>query len=274
MAQDRQRRVTDTRQWPYPTEQDVAAIGDVEHSDDWLQGLWRLNTVIAATGQPLHGNLCYGDLQDDYLTRPPNPATRPKRDRLRAAVAGRTRLLEVGVNGGHSAYVALSANPKLFFYGVDICEYAYVRPAIDLLKEQFPGRVSFAAGSSLRVLPEFSDGVEMFDAFHIDGAKHLYFKDILNCARLIDGDSASLIVDDTQLRSVAWVWGRSVRCGLIRPDPVNPPGPAGAHDQSGSGTLRTLPEWKWNLMARIHANVPPLVARVRDFQGALCRRAT
>jgi Methyltransferase domain len=239
-------------------------MGDIEQSDDWLQGLWRLNAVIAATNQPLYGNLCYDDLQDDYLTRPPNQATRPKRDRLRAATAGRKRLLEIGVNGGHSAYVALSANPDLSFYGVDICEHAYVRPVIELLKEQFPGRVSFSAGNSLRVLPELAKNSETFDAFHIDGAKHLYFKDILNCARLIDGYSGSLLVDDTQLRSVAWVWRTSVRAGLIRPDSENPPGPAGARDQSGSGTVQTLPQWKLNLMSRLHANLPPLVASVRS----------
>lgn len=244
------------------------AMDDVERSDDWLQGLWRLNAVIAATGQPLYGNLCYDDLQDDYLTRPPNPATRPKRDRLRTAIAGRTRLLEVGVNGGHSAYVALSANPNLSYYGVDICEHPYVRPAIELLKEQFPGRVSFSAGNSLRILPYLAKSGETFDAFHIDGAKHLYFKDILNCALLIDGDFGSLIVDDTQLRSIAWVWRTSIRYGLIRPDPKNPPGPAGANDQSGSGILRVLPRWKWGLMTRIHANFPPLVARARNRPGS------
>jgi hypothetical protein len=242
-------------------------MSDVERSDDWLQGLWRLNAAIAATGQPLYGNLCYDDLQDDYLTRPPNPETRPKRDRLRAAIAGRTRLLEVGVNGGHSAYVALSANPKLSFRGVDICENAYVRPAIEVLKEQFPGRVSLSAGNSLRILPDLAKSAERFDAFHVDGAKHFYFKDILNCARLIDGDSGSLIVDDTQLRSIAWVWRTSVRNGLIRPDPENPPGPAGAHDQSGSGILQALPQWRWSLMMRIHANFPLLVACVRNRLG-------
>jgi hypothetical protein len=243
-------------------------MDDVERSDDWLQGLWRLNAAINATGQPLYGNLCYDDLQDDYLTRPPNPATRPKRDRLRAAVAGRTRLLEVGVNGGHSAYVALSANPNLSFHGVDICEHAYVRPAIEVLKEQFPGRVSLSAGNSLRILPDLAKSAEKFDAFHIDGAKHLYFKDLLNCARLIDGDSGSLIVDDTQLRSIAWVWRTSIRHGLIRPDPENPPGPAGAHDQSGSGILRALPRWRWNLIMRIHANFPLLVACIRNRLSA------
>ncbi len=239
-------------------------MGDVEQSDDWLQGLWRLNAVVAATGEPLYGNVCYDDLQDDYLTRPPNPTTRPKRDRLRTTFAGRTRLLEVGVNGGHSAYVALSANPDLSFYGVDICEHAYVRPVIAMLKEEFPGRVSFCAGNSLRVLSELAKKTERFDAFHIDGAKHLYFRDILNCARMIDGDSGSVIVDDTQLRSVAWVWRTSVRYGLILPDPENPPGPASAHDQSGSGALRVVPRWKWDLMVRTYANVPPLVARVRS----------
>ena len=118
-------------------------MGDVEQADDWLHGLWSLNEVIAATGEPLRGNLCYDDLQEDYLTRPPNSATRPKRDRLRAAVAGRTRLLEVGVNGGHSAYVALSANPDLFFYGVDVCEYGLVK-----------GRAKFGAADVVEVVVE------------------------------------------------------------------------------------------------------------------------
>jgi hypothetical protein len=243
-------------------------VGDVEQADEWLQGLWSLNEAVASTGEPLRGNLCYDDFQEDYLARPPNPATRPKRDRLRSVIAGRTRLLEVGVNGGHSAYVALSANPDLFFYGVDICDHAYVQPAIEMLKKQFSGRVALLAGDSLQVLTEFAKSNEVFDAFHIDGAKHLYFKDILNCARLIDGDSGSVIVDDTQLRSVAWVWRTSVRYGLIRPDLENPPGPAGAHDQSGSGILRAIPQWKWNLLAQMHANLPPLTARIRNRLGS------
>jgi Methyltransferase domain len=239
-------------------------MGDIEQTDAWLQGLWSLNHTIASTGEPLRGNLCYDDFQEDYLRRPPNRATRPKRDRLRAAIAGRKRLLEVGVNGGHSAYVALSANPALSFYGIDICDHAYVRPAMEMLKRQFPGRVDFFAGSSLQVLPELAKRNEEFDVFHIDGAKHLYFRDILNCARLIDRNCGSVIVDDTQLRSVAWVWRTSVRYGLIEADPENPCGPPDAHDQSGSGTLRTLPQWKWNLLAHIHANFPPLAARIRN----------
>lgn len=239
-------------------------MGDVEQTDDWLQGLWSLNEAVASTGEPLHGNLCYHHFQEDYLNTPPNPAMRPKRDRFRAVVAGRTRLLEVGVNGGHSAYVALSANPNLSFYGVDLCEYGYVQPAIEILKKLFPDRVTLLAGNSLEALPELAKSNEVFDAFHIDGAKHIYFKDILNCARLIDGYSGSVIMDDTDLRSVAWVWGTCVRYGLIRPDLANPPGPAGAPYQSGSGILRALPEWKWNLLAHIHANVPPLVTLVRN----------
>jgi hypothetical protein len=69
------------------------------------------------------------------------------------------------------------------------------------------------------------------------------------------------------LRSIAWVWRTSIRHGLIRPDPENPPGPAGAHDQSGSGILQALPQWRWSLMMRIHANFPLLVACVRNRLG-------
>ena len=223
--------------------------------------------MIVASGEPLRGNLCYDDLQTDFATRAPKAETRPKRDRLRLAVGPRRRMLEVGVNGGHSAYVALTANPHLAFHGVDVCEHAYVRPAIELLKEGFPGRVFFSEGNSLAVLRDLAENGHHFDMFHIDGAKHLYFKDILNCSRIIDGKDATVVVDDTQLRSVAWTWRTSVRYRLIKADPQNPPGPPDARDQNAIGTLRALPAWKWNLMAHVHANVPVLANAVRTRGG-------
>ena len=43
-------------------------------------------------------------------------------------------MLEVGVNGGHSAFLALTSEPGLEYHGVDICEYAYVKPAVAWLQ--------------------------------------------------------------------------------------------------------------------------------------------
>ncbi|MDQ1367198.1 MAG: hypothetical protein QOK20_584 [Acidimicrobiaceae bacterium] len=249
---------------------------DLEVSPAWLQGLHDLNSVIAATGQPLYGNLFYDDQQPDFADRPPNAHTRPKRDRFRAAVAGRTRLLEVGVNGGHSAYLALTSTPDLEFHGVDICEHAYVRPAMARLTQAFPGRVFFYGGDCRTVLPDLAARGLRFDAFHIDGAKHLYFTDVLNSARMIAGDEAVVVVDDTQLKSVAWVWRTCERYGLIETDPAFAPIPGSFHDQNKVGRMRPIPRWKWELLFRLHARVPPVaspaVAGLRQGVSAIRER--
>ena len=171
------------------------------------------------------------------------------------------------MNGGHSAYIALTANPDLKFHGVDICQHAYVRPAVAILQELFPGRVSLSSGDCLEVLPRLAQEGLRFDAFHLDGAKHLYFKDILNCSRMIDGGAAKVIVDDTQLRSVAWVWKKSVRYGLIEPQDALP-ARASAHDRNAAGTLRVVSNRKWLLLSRLHANLPPLISRGRAVWGS------
>lgn len=245
---------------------------DLEQSTAWMQGLKDLNSVIEATGQPLAGNLFYDD-QGDYVDRVPHAHTRPKRDRFRAALEGRNRLLEVGVNGGHSAYLALTSNPDLEFHGVDICEHAYVRPAIAQLAGAFPGRVYFYDGDCREVLPELEAKGLRFDAFHIDGAKHLYLTDILNSARMIAENVATVIIDDTQLKSVAWVWRTCQRYGLIEPDPAFPHVPDTFHDQNMVGWMRPIPQWKWRFLFGCHARLPlvvsPLVAALRRGVAAV-----
>ncbi len=84
---------------------------DPESSDSWLQKLYELNEVIAASGEPVAGNVCYDHYQRDFVTSPPISLNRAKRDRFRQACSARARMLEIGVNGGHSAYVALQLQP-------------------------------------------------------------------------------------------------------------------------------------------------------------------
>jgi hypothetical protein len=215
-------------------------MDDMEDSDSWLQGLARLNRVVAATGQPLVGNLCYDHLQADFVDAPPNPILRSKRDRFRRAVEGGIRMLEVGVNGGHSAYVALTSNPVLEFHGVDICEHAYVRPAVAQLQHEFPARVFFYEGSALEVLPALAGRDQRFDLFHIDGAKRTYLEDVLNCERIMAGDSATLIMDDTQQAFVARTWSLCTAAGLIEPHPGFPTMPESEKYRNQIGTLKRV----------------------------------
>ena len=48
----------------------VQSSGDIEQSESWLDGLFRLNRVIAESGVPLEGNLFY-DHHDPFVRGPP-----------------------------------------------------------------------------------------------------------------------------------------------------------------------------------------------------------
>lgn len=218
-------------------------MSDFESDETWLKKLGELNAVIAGTGQPLIGNLFYDHLQEDYLHSPPNPILQPKRERFRTAIAGRSRLLEVGVNGGHSAFLALSSDPKIQFHGVDICEHAYVRPATDWLKREFPGRVFFYEGDCREILPRLARKGLWFDAFHIDGAKFTYFEDVRNCQRMTRPE-AVVILDDSQQEGVSGVVRRCVRQGRIQPMAQFPPMSPANKYRHEIGLLRPAPTWR------------------------------
>ncbi len=195
----------------------VQSSGDIEQSESWLDGLFRLNRVIAESGVPLEGNLFYHHRDPSFVDRPPDPRLRPKRDRFRSVAVSHTRLLEIGVNGGHSAYTALTANPELTYFGVDICAHSYVRPAIEWLQAEFPDRVSFESGNSLKTLPALRRQGYLYDAFHIDGAKINYLADILHCRQMMTGTVAIVIVDDTNGPLVAATWRRCLRWRIVGP---------------------------------------------------------
>ena len=55
----------------------VQSSGDIEQSESWLDGLFRLNRVIAESGVPLEGNLFYDHRDPSFVDRPPDPRLRP-----------------------------------------------------------------------------------------------------------------------------------------------------------------------------------------------------
>jgi hypothetical protein len=219
-------------------------MDDLETDAVWLERLGSLNAVIAASGHPLVGNLFYDHLQGDFLESAPNLIVKPKRDRFRSAVEGRARLLEIGVNGGHSAYLALTSNPDLEFHGVDICEHSYVLPVVEWLKREFPGRVFFYPGSCLKVLPLLASQPLRFDCFHIDGAKYTYFSDILNCDRLAADGRALAIIDDMEMKQVARIWSWCLRLGVLTSAKGFPTMSDASKYQNGIGILEPVAPWR------------------------------
>jgi len=190
---------------------------DEELVQKWLDDLFSLNSIVAAENEPLAGNLFYRHRQEGFVDLPPDPVYRAKRDRVRAAVRKSHRMLEIGVNGGHSAFLALTANPHLEFHGVDICEHSYVEPAVAWLEREFPGRVEFYRGDSLRAVPSLTASGLEFDLFHIDGAKFNYYDDIVNCSRAVVRAGALVVVDDAETMAARVALASLAVFGVIKP---------------------------------------------------------
>ncbi len=151
----------------------------------FLAHLAEINKIVLSSETRLFGNLFYGgwahpDLSPDQVANAKRPVAenkvippmREKRYNLTLAVTGKSLLLEVGFNAGHSALLALEANPRLSYIGIDIAFPKYTRPCADYMKSVYGERFDLLYGSSLDLLPKFADDPRAWhvDLVHIDGA--------------------------------------------------------------------------------------------------------
>ncbi|RBP09740.1 methyltransferase family protein [Roseiarcus fermentans] len=189
----------------YAIERDTLAETLSERFRDRLQ---RLNAIVADSGEALEGNIFYPDLDAAFAGAPPADSLAPARRNVWRAARFKRRMLEVGVNAGHSALLALSANPRLEYYGVDILAHAYTIPCVDFLKGEFPGRVHLFPGDSREVLPWLADrGDDMnFDLAAIDGGHtdEVCLSDMTHCVRMAVGRKGRhLLLDDVH---ASWIF--------------------------------------------------------------------
>jgi hypothetical protein len=171
--------------------------------------------LVKQSGERLEGNIFYADLADRYADQPPDSQLAPARRNVWRAVRFKERLLEVGVNAGHSALLALSSSPRLEYYGVDIMSHAYTAECIDFLKGEFPGRVHLFTGDSREVLPWLvSRRAELaFDIFHVDGGHtdEVSRSDMANCIRIGSGQRGRhVLLDDVH---ASWIF--DVYCEFV-----------------------------------------------------------
>lgn len=181
-------------------------MGEIAQSllpDEFLPLLDEVNRIVAAYGEPLEGNLF-------YYHHEPNPCREtvyhefyPKRRNYLAACRAASCMLEIGVNGGHSALLALAAGVE--YHGVDICQHRYTRPVASFLKSQFGNRFHFYAGDSAKVVPQMARDLPYlrFDLIHVDGLHSLEHcqLDTVNSLRMALRD-AWLLMDDTDLSTI------------------------------------------------------------------------
>ena len=186
--------------------------------DDYLPLLDELNRIAMGSGAPLEGNLF-------YFHHEPTPGRHNvydyfeiKRRNFALACQESTRMLEIGLNGGHSALLALASGVE--FHGVDICYHPYTEPAAAFLKSKFANRFHFYKGDSLVVVPELAKRHSRlkFDMIHIDGHHGVDYchQDTMNAMEL-SAKEAWLLLDDTDLPDIAAYYNSLVQTGSLQP---------------------------------------------------------
>jgi len=207
-------------------------------TEQWQTRLKGLNGALVEAlrefGAPEHlnGNLFYDHLQPNFAQAELLSDCNKKRRRLFELAKGASHLFEVGVNGGHSMFLALSANPNLKCDGVDICQQVqpkwgrvdiYVPAAIKWLQLEFETEINLHIGRSSLVVPKFAyeNGDAEIDLLHLDGDKRSYLRDFINIEPRLQA-GATIIIDDTNMGGCRRVAEKICLLGLGKPHPDFP----------------------------------------------------
>jgi hypothetical protein len=186
------------------------------YSNEFMTKLSELNTSISRslTSRNLEpvliGNLFYDHLEVNFQNNPLNPLLEQKRQRLASVAKKCSNAFEVGVNGGHSAFLMLQSNQELNYIGNDIAAFyppeprchpeVYVPAAFDSLKQLFPERVQTITGDCITELPKYAsaNNRKHIDLLHLDGNKKTYEADFFTMLPLLR-PGAYVVFDDTQI---------------------------------------------------------------------------
>jgi hypothetical protein len=191
--------------------------------DEYLPLLDGLNAIVISQNVPLEGNLFYYHEERTPGRHNIYDYFYGKRCNFSAATRGIKRMLEIGVNAGHSALLALSNGVE--FHGVDICMHPYTQLCADFLKATFGDRFYFYAGDSLAMLPQMHHDMPdlHFDLLHIDGHHGLEYCDIdMRNAMKMVAPNAWILLDDTDMPKIGQYWEELIANGSILP--VTPEG--------------------------------------------------
>lgn len=155
----------------------------------------------------LEGNCMY-----DNCTTNINPLFYNKQFNIFKAAERSSKIVEVGVNAGHSLLIMLLSNSVSKIYAFDICIHPYTEHCVNYLNSQFNNRVSLIKGNSKISMPDFTSKNPNFDGdlFHIDGM-HEYDTDhdFQNSYKLAKKD-AIILWDDSDNHILSELWNRYV----------------------------------------------------------------
>ncbi len=162
-------------------------------------GLQELNQHIAETGERFTGNAFYGQYKSSLVGEPFTVETGDARHNLRLLTRSARRVLQLGLNGGHLALMALENDPKLEWHVIEACNFRYELDAGYFLHQRFPERFQLFTGQSLHILPEMRIrwmGVR-YDVILLDGRQPLeqFRTDFFNALTFAE-PGAYVLVDD------------------------------------------------------------------------------
>jgi predicted O-methyltransferase YrrM len=207
-----------------PTTDPALIARDPARDPAILAEIARLNREISITDEPIEGNICYwhGTPASDYAAYPPTADQDHVAKRVNFAELARQHrsMLEIGLNGGHSAIICLLANPALHFFAVDLCLHQYTVVAAAYLRRRFGRRFQFWQGDSRDMLPRLAVDYPLlrFDLIHVDGGHgaDLAYADTSNALRFARA-GAKLVFDDINVPHLDEILQAFIRMGYLAP---------------------------------------------------------
>ena len=116
----------------------------------------KLNALVHLSGEPLEGCICYSHHCEDLSQF--EPAYHSKRQLWATLCSEVDRVVEVGLNAGHSAALALAANPALIYVGIDPGGHSYTRACARALSHHYGHRFTWLQGLSQDLLAGIAEG--------------------------------------------------------------------------------------------------------------------
>ena len=163
---------------------------------EYIQHLEALNALVKASSGPFEGSIFYEDQSINFSPIPNRTFIAKRKNWAFFCLCG-TSLLEIGFNAGHSALLALTANPMLRYIGIDLGGHPYTTACFEYLHSIFNDRVQLLIGDSRTVLKTFPQKSRQFDLASVDGGHDFEFvtSDLSEICR-IGVQGTPIIIDD------------------------------------------------------------------------------
>lgn len=160
-----------------------------------------LDAIVRQSGEPLEGNICY--LHRDHRDQP-HQWLDGKRQLWKKLMGTADVCVEIGVNAGHSAVLALTANPRLIYIGIDPCYHSYTVPCTDFLAKVYKQRFSLLKAQSPQAFLELPSRQSGRYLWSVDGDHRVEAVRLDLTAVTERAQSGDLLwVDDSNSRGVS-----------------------------------------------------------------------